>query len=68
MDEKLTALHKYLSYCDKSGINTFSILNANLWPDPILLAWFLPQLAYLNMLFILAMACTAGSAGHLKDK
>ena len=32
-----------------------------------LLAWFLPDLAYLIMLFILEMACT-GTADHLKNE
>ncbi len=33
----------------------------------ILTLWFLPKLAYLNMLIILNMACT-GSAGHFMNK
>ncbi len=33
-----------------------------------LLAWFLPDLAYLSMLFILEVLCTAGSAEDLKNK
>ena len=33
-----------------------------------LLAKFLKKFAHLNMLFILEMAYTAGSAGHLKNK
>ena len=37
-------------------------------PRLILLAPFSTQLAYLNMLFIPEMACTASNAGHLKNK
>ncbi len=34
----------------------------------ILLAWILQDLAYLSMLFILEVLCTACSAEHLKNK
>ena len=33
-----------------------------------LLTWFLLEIAYLNMLFILEVVCTAVSADHLKNK
>ena len=33
-----------------------------------LLAWFLPDFAYLRMLLIPEMVCTAGSVDHLKNK
>ncbi len=37
-------------------------------PDLTLQAWFSPELAYLGMLFILALTCTMCSAAHFKDK
>ncbi len=37
-------------------------------PNVTLLAWFLRDLAYLSMLFILEVLCTACSAEHLKNK
>ncbi len=37
-------------------------------PKLTLLAWFLPEFAYLSMISILEMACTACSGGHLKYK
>ena len=37
-------------------------------PNLTFLAWFLRDLAYLSMLFILEVLCTTGSAEHLKNK
>ncbi len=37
-------------------------------PNLTLLAWYLPDITYLSMLFILEMVCTACSADHLKNK
>ena len=37
-------------------------------PNFTLLALLLPKLAYLSMLFILEMGCTANNSGQGKDK
>ena len=37
-------------------------------PNPTLPAFFLPEIAYLSMLSILELVCTACSADHLKNK
>ena len=37
-------------------------------PDFTLLALFLSNLAYVSMLFIFKLTCTAFSAGHIKNK
>ncbi len=66
-DEKSTLFHQYLRYSHKCG-PLCSVYQAPCnEPNLTFLAPFPTDLAYLSMLFILVMACTAGSAGHHKN-
>ena len=68
MDENFTSFHQCLRYCHKCGIFVIWIPGTILEPNLTFLEWFLPEIAYLSMLFILEVVCTAGSAEHLKNK
>ena len=60
--------HQYLRYRHKWSTIVFSILGAYYESNLTLLAFFPPEIAYLGMLFIIEMVCTACSADHLKNK
>ncbi len=49
VDEKFTLFHQYLRYSHKWCTVVFSIPGAINEPNTILLAWLLPEIAYLSM-------------------
>ncbi len=70
VDKTLTPFHQYETYCHKCGTIVFRIpiLVRSYESNLTMVAWRLPDVVYLSMIFILERVCTAVSPDPLNHK